>query len=157
MSAKQASEMASFIKSKKNVLLMAGDLCDKIDFGGKLLSDYAADIANKAKLPVAATGNTVKGLKAKGVTSAAHKYAAEIVDFTKESEWRDPIMAERPDLLVFIGYSSVAAAGLAAAACNVETAVLGNVYAEQATCSLPDASLSQYQQNLDELTKALGN
>ena len=157
MSAKQASEMASYIKSKKNVLLMAGDLCGKIDFDGKSLSDYAAAIAKNAKLPVAATGTTVKGLKARGVESVAHKYAAEIVDFVRSPTWRDPIMAERPDLLVLIGYSPVAAAGLASAASSVETAVLGNVYLEEAICSLPDASLSQYQQNLDQLAKALGS
>ena len=157
MSAKQSSEMASYIKSKKNVLLMTGDLCDKIDLDGKLLSDYAASIAKNAKLPVAATGVTVKSLKAKGVETAAHKYAAEIVDFTRGAAWRDPLMAERPELLVLIGYSPVAAAGLVSAAENVETAVLGNVYSEEATYSLPDASLSQYQQNLEQLVSALGS
>ena len=66
MSAKQPTELAACLKSKKKVLLLTGALCNEPIFDGKSLLDYAAEIAKKLKLPVAATANTAKGLKERG-------------------------------------------------------------------------------------------
>lgn len=156
MSIKQPQELASYIKSKKNVLLLTGSLCDEVEFDGKKLLDYAAEIAKKIKTPVAATGNTVVGLKARGVESAKKKFAGEIVNAMRHP-WLDPIMGEKPELLVFIGYNPAVAASLASTVKDGETVVLGNTYVEQASYSLPDASASwaQWRQNLEQLIQAL--
>ncbi|MFA4916560.1 MAG: carbon monoxide dehydrogenase beta subunit family protein [Syntrophales bacterium] len=158
MSVKQPSELAEYLKAKKNVLLLTGELCDKVDWDGKSLLDYAADIAKKLNLPVAATANTAKGLKARAVQGAAKKYAAEIVDFMRWPEWRDKIMPEKPEVLVFIGYHRAASSGfISMVGKNAETVSLNHIYEEEATYSLPDtaASLRQYQQNLEKLIQAL--
>ncbi|MFC1944998.1 hypothetical protein ACFLX5_05955 [Chloroflexota bacterium] len=155
MSVMQPKELATYLKGKKKLLLLTGALCDELDFDGKTLMDYAADIAKKLGLPVAATANTPKGLKERGVETAAKKVAIEIVDFMRWPEWREPIMAERPEALVFIGYNAVVGRGLVSAVQGAETVYLGNVYLEEATYSLPDSSLAQYQQNLEQIVQLL--
>lgn len=155
MSAKQPNELAACLKGKKKALLLTGALCNELNFDGKFLLDYAAEIAKKLKVPVAATANTAKGLKEQGVEGVAKKYAAEIIDFIRWPEWKDPITPEKPDLLIFLGYSPTVARGLASGVKGAETATLGNVYIKEATYSLPDASLKQYQQNLEQLIKNL--
>ena len=158
MSLKQPSEIAAYLKSKNNVLLLTGALCDKIELDGKPLLDYAVDIARKMELPVAATANTVKGLRERGIEKTSKKYAVEIADHVRWPEWKDAIMPEKPETLVFIGYSPTAASGfISMAGKNVETVSLNNVYVEAATYSLPDASASLrlYQENLEQLLRAL--
>ena len=155
MSTMQPQELATYLKSKRNILLLTGALCDEVDFDGKTLMDYAADLAKKLNLPVAATANTPKGLKERGVESVAKKIAIEIVDYMRWPEWREPIMEERPEVLAFIGYNTTVGRGLISAVKGAETVSLGNVHIEEATYSLPDASLAQYQQNLEQLLQAL--
>ena len=154
MSVKQPVEVAQYLKGKKDVLLLTGALCDEMELDGKKLIDYAADLAKALNAPVAATANTVVGLKARGVTTAAKKYAAEIVDYMR-SPWHEPIMKNKPAALVFIGYNPVVAKGLTSMVKDADTVMLGNVCIEEATYSLPDASPSQYQRNLTDLIKAL--
>jgi len=162
MSVKQPKELASYIKGKKNVLVLTGSLCDSVDFGEKSLMDYAAEIIKKLGAPVAATANTPLGLKAKGADPGEKKkYVAEILSALRfpmhTDPWLEPIMPEKPELLVFIGYPPAAAASLVSMVKDAETAVLGNTYVEQATYSLPDASASwaQWRQHLEQLVKAL--
>ena len=50
MSVMQPSQLAEILKSKKTVLLMAGSLCDEVDFNGKKLLDYAVEIANNLNM-----------------------------------------------------------------------------------------------------------
>ncbi|MFQ5925643.1 MAG: hypothetical protein ACE5IE_06580 [Dehalococcoidia bacterium] len=156
MSVKQPVELASYIKGKRNVLLLTGALCDEVEFDGKKLLDYAAEIANKIKTPVAATGNTALGLKARGIETAKKKVVAEIVN-SMRYPWLEPIMEEKPELLVFIGYSPAQAASLASTVKDGETVVLGNTYVAEATYSLPDASASwaQWRQHLEQLIQYL--
>ena len=156
MSIRQPAQLARYLKGKKNVLLLTGAMCDEMELDGKKLIDYAADLAKTLDVPVAATGNSVVGLKAKGVTSAAKKYAAEIMDYMR-SPWREPIMKTKPKALVFIGYNPVVVKGLTSMVSNAPTVVLGNTYIEEATYSLPDASPTQYKRNLEELIKALAS
>ena len=63
MSIMQPQELATYLKSKKNILLLTGALCDEVDFDGKTLMDYAAELAKKLNLPVAAPVLAVKGTK----------------------------------------------------------------------------------------------
>jgi CO dehydrogenase/acetyl-CoA synthase epsilon subunit len=158
MSIKQPQEIAEYLKSRGRVLILTGSLCDRVDFGDKTLADYAAEIAKKLDATVAAGANTPKGLKQRGVEKVSKRYAAEVVNNTRFS-WLDPIVAERPEVLVLIGYPPVPAASLVGMAKDIETVVLGNTYVAGATYSLPDASASwsQWQHNLDKLVEALGS
>lgn len=158
MSIKQPQDIARYLKSKSRVLILTGSLCDKVSFDGRMLADYAAEIAKRLGATVAAGANTPKGLKKRGVEKVGKRFAAEVVNTTRYS-WLDPIMAERPEVLVLIGYPSTPAASLVSMAKDIDTVVLGNTSVEGATYSLPDAAASwaQWRYNLDKLVDALGS
>lgn len=156
MSVKDPSWLAQYLSSGKKVLLLAGALCDQIELEDKSLLDYVAEIHKKTKAPVAATGNTVNGLRERGVdTNKA--WAAEMVNFMRY-DWQNPIIDGKPEVMVFIGYSPTLATNLVSAVQDAETVVLGNTYIEEATYSLPDTtSFKEWQKELTELVQALGN
>jgi len=135
---------------------MAGALCAQVDLGKKSLLDYVAEIATKIKAPVAATGNTVIGLRDRGIDTKK-AWAAELVNYMRY-EWQSPIIDGKPEVLVFIGYSPMLATNLVSAVMDAETVVLGNTYIEEATYSFPDTtSFKEWQKELAELVQALGN
>ena len=148
------TELVGNIKKRKNVLLLTGYLCDEMELGGRKLSDFAAQIALKLDLPVAATGSSAVPLKEKGVR-ATRKALAEMVNLTRFPYWGDPITAQRPEMMVFIGYPARMLKSVLPAVKGVETVVLGNMSMKDATFSLPDASLNQYQKNLESLIGSL--
>ena len=154
MNAKDTAKLANYLKSKKKVLILAGALCDDINFDGKKLLDYAAEIATRINSPIAATGNTIVGLKARNVKAAKKMWVAEVLDYMRHP-WKDPVIDQKPELLVFIGYDPATARALVGGVNNAETLVLGNVHIKEATHSLPDASLEGWQQSLEQLAQAL--
>ncbi len=155
MSVKDPSWIAQYLGSGKRVLIMAGALCDELELEDKSLLDYVADVAKKTKAPVAATGNTVNGLRERGIeTNKA--WAAEVVNFMRY-DWQHPIMDSRPEVLVLMGYSRTLAGNLVSAVERAETVVLGNTYVPEATYSLPDTdSYKEWQKELTDLVQALG-
>ena len=154
MSVKDASWLAQYLSSGKRVLIMAGALCDQLELEDKSLLDYVAEMSKKTKAPVAATGNTVNGLRERGIdTNKA--WAAEIVNFMRW-DWQHPIMDAKPEVMVLIGYNPILAANLVSAVQDAETVVLGNIYIDEATYSLPDTtSFKEWQKELAELVGAL--
>ncbi len=156
MSVKDPSWLAQYLRSRERVLIMAGALCDQVDLGKKSLLDYVTEIATKIKAPVAATGNTVVGLRARGIDTKK-AWAAELVNYMRY-EWQNPIIDGKPEVLVLMGYSPTLATNLVSAVKDAETVVLGNTYIEEATYSLPDTtSFKEWQKELTELVQALGN
>ena len=155
MSVKQPSEMAKYLQGSLFCLFKTGSLCDEVSFDGKKLLDYAAEIAAKLDAPVAATANTPLGLKAKGIKSMKKMWAAEVMNYMRHP-WEDPIMEQKPEVLVFIGYSPVVAHSFVSSVRDAETVVLGNTYVEEATYSLPQSSsLRQWQQSLEQFIQSL--
>lgn len=155
MSVKDASWLAKHLRSGKKVLIMAGALCDQIQLDGKSLLDYAAEISKKTKAPVAATGNTVNGLRARGINTRK-AWAVEMVNFTRY-EWKHPVIDGKPEIIVLIGYNPILATNLVSAVQGAETVVLGSAYIGEATYSLPDTtSFKEWQKELDDLVQALG-
>jgi CO dehydrogenase/acetyl-CoA synthase epsilon subunit len=156
MSVKDPSWLAQYLRTRERVLIMAGALCDKVELGKKSLLDYVVEIAKKIKAPVAATGNTVVGLRARGINTKK-AWAVELVNYMRY-EWQDPIIDRKPEVLVFMGYAPILATNLVSAVKDAETVVLGNTYIEKATYSLPDVtSFKEWQKELTELVQALGN
>lgn len=156
MSVKDPSWLAQYLSSGKKVLLLAGALCDQIELEDKSLLDYVAEIHKKTNAPVAATGNTVTGLRERGLDTKK-AWAAEMVNFMRY-DWQNPIIEGKPEVMVFIGYSPILATSLVSAVQDAETVVLGNTYIEEATYSLPDTtSFKEWQEELTELVQALGS
>lgn len=149
------SELATQLKEAKSVLIMAGALCDEISFNGKSLLDYVADISTKIGSPIAATGTTILGLKKRGVARIKKMWAAEVANYMRYP-WKDSVSESKPGLIVLIGYNPSIAQKLISTVKDVNTMFLGNVYLEEATYSLPDASsLQKWQKNLEQLIQAL--
>ncbi len=155
MSVKDPLWLAKHLHSRKRVLIMAGALCDQIELEGKSLLDYVAEISKKINAPIAATGNTVNGLRQRGIDTKK-AWAIEMVNFTRY-DWKHPIMTGKPEIMVFIGYSPTLASNLVSAVKDVETVVLGNTCVDEATYSLPDTtSFKAWQKELTDLIQALG-
>lgn len=148
-------EVAIQIKKAKNLLIMAGALCDEVQFSAKTLLDYVADIALKTGAPVAATGTTIVGLKERNVKRAKKMYAAELVNYMRYS-WQDSVSDSKPEWVVLIGYNVAMARSLISAMRDAKTIFLSNVYLEEATYSLPnEPSLQGWQKNLEQIVQAL--
>jgi CO dehydrogenase/acetyl-CoA synthase epsilon subunit len=134
---------------------MAGALCDKLDVDGKSLLDYVAEISKKTDAPIAATGNTVTGLRQRGI-DVKKAWAIEMANFAHR-DWHHPIMEKKPQIMVLVGYSPLLAGNLVSVVKGVETVVLGDRYVEAATYSLPDKdSYRAWRKELDDLVGALG-
>jgi CO dehydrogenase/acetyl-CoA synthase epsilon subunit len=154
MSVKDPSWLAQHLRSGKRVLIMAGALCDKLDVDGKSLLDYVADISKKTNAPIAATGNTVTGLRQRGI-DVKKAWAIEMANFAHR-DWHHPIMEKKPQIMVLVGYSPLLASNLVSVVKGVETVVLGDKYVEAATYSLPDKdSYKAWRKELDDLVAAL--
>jgi CO dehydrogenase/acetyl-CoA synthase epsilon subunit len=155
MSVKDPSWLAQHLRGGKRVLIMAGALCDKLDVDGKNLLDYVADISKKTNAPIAATGNTVTGLRQRGI-DVKKAWAIEMANFAHR-DWHHPIMEKKPQIMVLVGYSPLLASNLVSVVKGVETVVLGDKYVEAATYSLPDKdSYKAWRKELDDLVAALG-
>ena len=154
MSVKDPSWLAQHLRSGKRVLIMAGALCDKLDVDGKSLLDYVAEISKKTDAPIAATGNTVIGLRQRGI-NVKKAWALEMANFAHR-DWHHPIMEKKPQIMVLVGYSPLLASNLVSVVKDVETVVLGDKYVEAATYSLPDKdSYKAWRKELDDLVAAL--
>ena len=155
MSVKDPSWLAQHLRSGKRVLIMAGALCDKLDVDGKSLLDYVADMSKRTNAPIAATGNTVTGLRQRGI-DVKKAWAIEMANFAHR-DWHHPIMEKKPQIMVLVGYSPLLASNLVSVVKGVETVVLGDKYVEAATYSLPDKdSYKAWRKELDDLVAALG-
>ena len=155
MSIKDPSWLAQHLRSGRRVLIMAGALCDKLDVDGKSLLDYVADISKKTNAPIAATGNTVIGLRQRGI-DVKKAWAIEMANFAHR-DWHHPIMEKKPQIMVLVGYSPLLASNLVSVVKGVETIVLSDKYVEAATYSLPDKdSYKAWRKELDDLVAALG-
>jgi CO dehydrogenase/acetyl-CoA synthase epsilon subunit len=154
MSVKDPSWLAQHLRSGKRVLIMAGALCDKLDVDGKSLLDYVAEMSKKTSAPIAATGNTVTGLRQRGI-DVKKAWAIEMANFAHR-DWHHPIMEKKPQIMVLVGYSPLLASNLVSVVKGVETVVLGDKYVEAATYSLPDKdSYKAWRKELDDLVAAL--
>lgn len=155
MMVKDTARLARYLKRKK-ALLLTGALCDEVAFDGTRLLDVAADIAKKLGVPVAATGNTPLGLKERGVGRVKKMWLAEVLNYLRYP-WQDSVSPQKPDLLIFIGYSPEVARRFVTAVTDADTVVLGNTYIEEATYSLPDANFAAWLDSLSRLAEALGS
>ena len=154
MSVSQPTQIAEYLKTKRDVLVLTGALCDDVDFNGKKLLDYAAEVAEKIAAPVAATGNTINGLRDKSLKAAKKMWAIEVINYLRYP-WQDSIIENKPETLVFIGYNSAVTRKLISMMKDTDSVVLGNVCVSEATHSLPDASFKQWQQNMEQLIQAI--
>ena len=144
-----AADIAKSLKDKKT-LLFTGALCDTLEIGGKKLLEYAAEIAESAGIPVAATGNTVAGLVKKDITTKK-VFAMDIINYMRAEKWEEPLFKEKPETLAFIGYYPSFLNMMLTALKDTKTVTLDNVALEEATLSPPDLNLDDWAKFLDDV------
>jgi CO dehydrogenase/acetyl-CoA synthase epsilon subunit len=150
-----ASDCGRYIRAHQNPLILAGDGCDHIKLDDKMLADYAADFAVKLNCQVAATGNTINGMIKRQGVKVRKAWLVELITSLK-GEWVDPILPERPDLLIFIGYRPEMIDGIIAGLDVIGTVHLGPGKSLTAEHSMEAGTFSEWKNNLDALIGSIG-
>ena len=146
--------IAQLLKDQDGILIMAGDLCSRLRTKGRMLWEYVVDLSKDTGTPVAATGGSFAELAGKDI-AVKKMWAAEIINDLHRS-WRENLTADKPRVLVLIGYNSqVARRLIAAAGDTVDTVFLGTSPIEEATLSLPQSKLEEFGGNLEKIINAL--
>jgi acetyl-CoA decarbonylase/synthase complex subunit epsilon len=101
-----ASEYAGFIRKAKRPLLVLGPLLNEWSLDGKLLIEYALEIAKAGSIPICAT-ETVRGKMMELEVKPDNVYdAVEIVNHLKDPDWQGVRKEGNHDLVIFFGIRS---------------------------------------------------
>lgn len=142
------------IRKHRNPLLVAGEGCSRISLDGEPLVAYAAVLAEVLSCPVAATGNTLRALREQGKKVRAKKmWLAELFRYL-EGDWQEPILQQRPDLLLLIGYRPEMVQGMAAGVQGVSIAHLGPGTLPGSDLTMEAVPIAEWKRRLDELVAA---
>ena len=100
-----ASEYAALIKKAKRPLLVLGPkLTESIE--GKLLLDFALEIAKTANIPTCSTAHIKGKMKELGVKPDIEYDVVEIVNHLKDQAWHGVKKEGNHDLVIFFGIRS---------------------------------------------------
>jgi acetyl-CoA decarbonylase/synthase complex subunit epsilon len=137
-----ASQYANLIQKAKRPLLVLGPLLSEWSLDGKLLIEYALEIAKIANIPICATAH-VKGKMTELGTKPDSVYdAVEIVNHLKDPEWQGVKKEGNHDLILFFGIRSDLAeqtlSVLKHFAPHLKTMTLCKFYYPNADYSLPN-------------------
>jgi len=137
-----AAEYADFIKKAKRPLLVIGPLLLESLPDGKLLLEYALDIAKAARIPICATAQTRGKIVELGVQPDSVYDAVEIVNALKDPDRRGVKKEGNHDLVLFFGIRSdlgnQSLSTLKHFAPHLKTMTLCKHYFPHATYSLPN-------------------
>ena len=98
-----AEEYASLIKKAKRPLLVLGPRLLELSLDGKLLLEYALEIAKVAKIPICATAHVKGKMMELGVKPESAYDAVEIVNSLKDPAWQGVKKEGNHDLVIFFG------------------------------------------------------
>jgi anaerobic carbon-monoxide dehydrogenase, CODH/ACS complex subunit epsilon len=137
------AEYAGYIKKARRPLLVIGPLLLASAPNGKLLMEYALDIAKAASIPICATAQTRgKLVELGGVQPDCVYDAVEIVNALKDPDWKGVRKEGNHDLVMFLGIrSDLGNQGLSTLkhfAPHLKTMTLCKHYFPHANYSLPN-------------------
>ena len=155
-----AAEYAGLIKKARRPLLVIGPLLLKSTPDGKLLLEYALDIAKTVRIPVCATAQTRGKMVELGVQPDCLYDTVEIVNALKDPDWRGVKKEGNHDLVLFFGIrSDLGNQGLSTLkhfAPHLKTMTLCKHYFPHANYSLPNFKKDEkWQEFLDSLIAEL--
>jgi len=137
-----AQEYADLIRRAKRPLLVVGPLLLASLPDGKLLLEYALDIAKAAGIPICATAQTRGKIVELGVQPDCVYDAVEIVNALKAPDWQGVKKEGNHDLVIFFGIrSDLGTQGLSTLkhfAPHLKTMTLCKYYFPHANYSLPN-------------------
>ncbi len=99
-----ASEYAALIRQAKRPLLVLGPKLLQDSLGGRLLLEWALDIARAADLPICATAHVKSKLAPLGVQPDSEYDAMEIINHLKDPGWPGVKKQGNHDLVIFFGF-----------------------------------------------------
>jgi len=136
------AEYAELIKKAKRPLLVVGPLLLETSPEGKLLLEYALDLARAGGIPICATAQTRGKIVELGVQPDCLYDAVEIVNALKDPDWQGVKKEGNHDLVMFCGIrSDLGSQGLSTLkhfARHLKTMTLCKHYFPHATYSLPN-------------------
>ena len=98
------SEYAALIKQARRPLLLLGPKLLNTSLDGKLLLEYALEIASAGKLPTCATAHVKGKMLELGVKPDCEYDAVEIVNYLKDPDWKGVKKEGNHDLVLFFGF-----------------------------------------------------
>ena len=101
-----AQDYADLIRRAKRPLLVVGPLLLASLPDGKLLLEYALDIAKAAGIPICATAQTKGKIVELGVQPDCVYDTVEIVNALKDPDWKGVKKEGNQDLVIFFGIRS---------------------------------------------------
>jgi acetyl-CoA decarbonylase/synthase complex subunit epsilon len=151
-----AEEYAHLIKRARRPLLVLGARTLTMSLDGRLVIEYAVDIANTLDIPICATAHTKKKLLELGVEPASSYDITEIVNHLKDPEWRGVKKEGNHDLVMFLGirtdFGEQALSTLKHFADHLKTMTLCKYYYPHANYSLPNFRKdAQWKEFLEKL------
>lgn len=100
------AEYANVIKKAKRPLLVVGPLLLESTADGKVLMEYALEIAKAASIPICATGQTKGKIVELGVQPDCVYDVVEIANALKDPGWRGAKQEGNHDLVILFGIRS---------------------------------------------------
>ena len=97
------AEFATLISKAKRPLLVMGPKLAEGSLDGKLLIEYALELAKVGNMPICATAHIKGKLVEVGVNPDSECDAVEIVNHLKDPEWQGVKKEGNHDLVVFFG------------------------------------------------------
>ena len=151
-----AEEYAHLIKRARRPLLVLGPRILTMTLDGRLLAEYAVDIANSIDIPICATAHTNKKLLELGVEPASTYDITEIINHLKDPEWQGVKKEGNHDLVMFLGirtdFATQALSTLKHYAPHLKTMTLCKYYYPNANYSLPNFRKdAQWKEFLEKL------
>lgn len=136
------AEYADLIRKAKRPLLVIGPLALTSVLDGRLLLEYALDIAKAANIPICATAQTRGKIVELGVQPDCVYDAVEIINALKDPAWRGVKKEGNHDLVMFLGIrSDLGTQGLSTLkhfAPHLKTMAMCKHYFPHANYSLPN-------------------
>ncbi len=137
-----AQEYAGLIQKAKRPLLVLGPLLLKSSLDGKLLLEYALEIAKAASIPTCATAQVRAKMAELGAKPDSFYDIVEIINALKDGDWQGVKKEGNHDLVLFFGIrSDLGEQGLSVLkhfAPHLKTMTLCKYYFPHANYSLPN-------------------
>jgi anaerobic carbon-monoxide dehydrogenase, CODH/ACS complex subunit epsilon len=99
-----ASEYAALIKQARRPLLVLGPKLMNLSLDGKLLLEYALEIASAAKLPICATAHVKGKMLELGVKPDCEHDVVEMINYLKNPDWKGVKNEGNHDMVLFFGF-----------------------------------------------------
>jgi acetyl-CoA decarbonylase/synthase complex subunit epsilon len=99
-----APDYAALIRQANRPLLVLGPKLLEESLGGKLLLEWALEIARAASLPICATAHVKGKLVSLGVKPDSEYDTVEIVNHLKDPKWQGVKKVGSHDLVIFFGF-----------------------------------------------------